>query len=70
MADKFPEIDIGEDNNIGADIGTGGDFLQREKDVLGDSFETDFPPVEQVDQMEAKDDDDEFDDFSEPQTSQ
>lgn len=59
MADKFPELDIETASSAEIDAGTSADFLQRERELLGDQFEQDFPAVE----------DDDFDDFSEPQTA-
>lgn len=58
MADKFPEIaDVAVDTTP-----TGGNFLAREKEVLGDEFATADDKV-----ADDQDDDDEFDNFqSEP----
>lgn len=65
MTDKFPELDIETSNDVGVDMVSTGDFLQREKDVLGDNFESDFPAVEVATEV----DEDDFDDFSEPNTA-
>lgn len=66
MADKFPELDIEDSNATDLPGTTTSDFLQREKDVLGDNFESDFPEVENI---ASEGDDDDFDDFSEPKTT-
>ncbi|GME82357.1 unnamed protein product [Ambrosiozyma monospora] len=57
MSEKFPELEDIADSDL-TTSGTGGDFLSREKELLGDEFQTeqDAPAV-------GSDDDDEFDAF-------
>ncbi|GMG21448.1 unnamed protein product [Ambrosiozyma monospora] len=54
MSDKFPELEDIADS----DLATGGDFLSREKELLGDEFQT-----EQDTPAQAESSDDEFDAF-------
>lgn len=69
MADKFPELDIEtSETPVGSE-----DFLQRERELLGETFAEANGELEASEQTDLGDDngddDDDFDDFSTPATA-